>query len=427
MVTINPKYNAIVYLFSNTSVALVPFFLMPMLTRYLGPEGYGTVAIFLVLINLSSAFIGLSVHGAITSRWFNRNNFDINIYVSNCVYITLLTSLIGISSVYVIPDVLLEKIGLSSSWVYVAVIISMASSLILIRLAIWQVEKRALSYGIMQVLIATFGGIGSYFLVVEFCFDFEGRLWAHTFTYIFFAFASLVSLARDGFLKVDVKVDYIKDALKYGIPLMPHVIGGFLLITAERIILNDMIGLRELGVYMVAVQISLAMYMVADSINKAFMPWLFEQLKKGSEGSKLQVIRISYCISFFLLTCVIFSLFLSSWVVEFVAGPEYIDASKVLPILVLAQTFHGMYLLVTNYIFYERKTYYTGAITVFCGLFGITISYSLINSYGMLGASIGQAFGMFLFWILTWIFANKVHPMPWFSKKIFQINHAQLD
>ena len=421
MIAINPKYNAIVYLASNVSVALVPFLLMPILTRYLGPVGYGTVAMFLVIINLFGAFVGLSVHGAITSRWFKSDDIDISIYISNCVFITLLTTFIVFGFVYISSNYLTEKMGIPIFWIYFAVIVSMANSLILIRLAIWQVEKKVLNYATLQILIALFGGVGSYLLVVKYLLNFEGRLWVHVYTYTFFAFASIISLKSKGYLKFNFRIDYIKDALRFGVPLVPHVLGGFLLVTAERIILNEMVGLKDLGVYMVAVQISLAMYMVADSFNKAFMPWLFEQLKAGSEMAKLKVVRVSYCFSLFLFCCVALSIVLSSWVIELIAGPEYSEASKVLPLLVLAQAFHGMYLLVTNYIFYERKTYYTGLITIFCGLSSIVTSYFLISHYGMLGAATGQVFGMFLFLVLTWVFANKVHPMPWGSKKVFSI------
>jgi len=142
---INPKNNAIIYLISNISVALVPFLLMPILTRQLGPEGYGTVAMFLVLINLIGAFVGLSVHGAITSMWFNNEGIDKSIYISSCVLITLFTTVIVLCVVFLFSRELSRIIGISIFWMYFSVIVCMCNTFILIRLAIWQVQKKAIT------------------------------------------------------------------------------------------------------------------------------------------------------------------------------------------------------------------------------------------------------------------------------------------
>ncbi|GAK19361.1 hypothetical protein JCM19053_1575 [Vibrio sp. JCM 19053] len=45
--------------------------------------------------------------------------------------------------------------------------------------------------------------------------------------------------------------------------------------TFDRVVINDKLGASSAGIYMVAVQISMGLMVVFDSINKAFVPLAF--------------------------------------------------------------------------------------------------------------------------------------------------------
>ncbi|MDO1742120.1 oligosaccharide flippase family protein, partial [Escherichia coli] len=57
-------------------------------------------------------------------------------------------------------------------------------------------------------------------------------------------------------------ISYIKDALKFGIPLVPHIVGIFFLSAIDRILISGKLGIEEAGVYMLGVQLSLGMVVV---------------------------------------------------------------------------------------------------------------------------------------------------------------------
>ena len=62
-----------IYLFSNILNAVVPFILLPILTRYLTPEEYGEVAIFQTLLGLLGAFVGMTFVGAANRKFYDSN------------------------------------------------------------------------------------------------------------------------------------------------------------------------------------------------------------------------------------------------------------------------------------------------------------------------------------------------------------------
>lgn len=415
----NTKIEAIIYLVANIAVAMVPFLLMPILTRELGPKGYGEVTMFLIAINLSGAVVGLSTHGAISARWFNKKGLNLKEYVSSCILINFMAFFVVLIFVNVFISYFVDVLSISKFWINTSVAISFLNSLLLIRLVIWQLNGKAMKYGLLQTFLAITIGCGSYFLVVNADFGVEGRLWGHALGYIVFSLLSLLSLVIDRNLTFRVNILCVKDILSFGVPLIPHVIGGFLLATIDRVILKEYLGIESVGVYMVAVQVSLGLYILADAFNKAFMPWLFRTLSGDELSEKIKIVKVSYAFAISLLLFAIVSFYFSSYIINLIAGNEFSDGEGVLPILILAQAFQGMYFLVTNYIFYTGKTYLTATITICSGVFGVLITLLLVNDFGMLGAAIGQLAGMVALWLLTWHFANKVYPMPWFS--IFKV------
>src|SRR5690606_18335582 len=103
------------------------------------------------------------------------------------------------------------------------------------------------------------------------------------------------------------------------------------------------------------------------------------------------------------------------WLVRLVAGPGYEQAGEVIGWLLLGQAFGGMYLMVTNYIFYSRRTGLLSAATITSGLINLVLLILLIKLLGLTGAAVSFSAAMAIRFLLTWWVAQKRHPMPWFD------------
>src|SRR5690606_19161330 len=100
----------------------------------------------------------------------------------------------------------------------------------------------------------------------------EGRMGAHALAMICAALIAIVSLVRSGNMALRFSVSYMIAAVRFGAPLVPHIVGTTVLVTVDRFVIKENLGLSETGIYMVAVQIALAISLVADAANKAFVP-----------------------------------------------------------------------------------------------------------------------------------------------------------
>jgi O-antigen/teichoic acid export membrane protein len=166
---------------------------------------------------------------------------------------------------------------------------------------------------------------------------------------------------------------------------------------------------------MVAVQFSLAASIILDSINKALSPWLFNILNENSYQEKIKVVKVTYGLYFLIGLGVLVSFFASDPLVKFIVGKDFVEAAKIVPFLVLGQGLRGMYLLVTNYMFYAKRTGLISSITISAGFLNVVLLFFLIDKFGIFGAAYSFIISMIFQWLVTWYFASKNLKMPWFN------------
>jgi O-antigen/teichoic acid export membrane protein len=406
-----------IYLLSNIFAAAIPFILLPILTRYLSPVEYGEVGIFLTLIAGLGAFTGLSVHGAANRKFYDDGleKHNMKDFIGACLQILLASSLLVFAIAWLFQAQLSEWLGLQPHWILWAVIASATGFIFQLRMGQWQVRKQARLYGITQVSQALINTLLSILLVVVFLQGADGRMSAYIISMVAFAILAVFLLYRDNLLGFAWHPSYIKEALAFGVPLMPHVAGIFLLSAVDRLVIDYQLGLAEVGIYMVAVQLASVMGIIFDAINKAYVPWLFERLKRDQPDEKKQIVRLTY--AYFLVSLLAAGLVfvVGPITVTVVAGERYAEAGSVIGWLALGQAFSGMYLMVTNYIFYSKKTGLLSLVTIGSGLLNVVLLVVLIKILGLTGAAIAFALSTALRFLFTWLVANRRHPMPWFQ------------
>ncbi|WP_318439211.1 lipopolysaccharide biosynthesis protein [Photobacterium leiognathi] len=412
----NLKKNTSIYLFSNVINAAIPFLLMPVLTRYLSVDEYGKVALFQSLLLALGSVIGFNAVGAVVRKNYDQGITlsEIKEYRTNSIYVLIFSIII----IYIISNISMPMVvtylSMSSYWVYSGIIISSFSFFVSILLSHFQVEHKANKYGFLQISRSLLNMLLTLFFVIVFMKGAQGRVDALLFSSFVFFIIAVFFIIKENLIGITLlNWEYIKDIFKYGVPLIPHTIGLFLITSVDRFLINDKLGLRDAGLYMVAVQISLAMVVIFDAINKAYMPWLFEKLKKDKAEEKIKIVKNTYIYFFSILLCCTLSFFIGPFIINIIAGSKYSDSASLIGWLCLGQGFGGMYLIITSYIFYAKKTYYLSVITIFTGFLNVIFIIFFIDYFGLVGAAIAFSLSKFIQFLLTWILSMKVIKMPW--------------
>lgn len=417
MIAVNKKLlgKGGVFLLANVFNSAIPFLLLPILTRVLSPDDYGIVAMFTVFLSFTNTFVGLSVHGAINVQYFKLELNRFSEYVTNCLILLVFSALLVFIVIALVGSYFENLVGLPYKWMLIAVVTSFFQFLITIRLSIWVVSGSAKEYAAMQVSQTFINGSLSLFFIFCIGLFWEGRLLGQVIAIIIFGAISFALILNSGYLvkPKNIRSD-IKNALIFGVPLIPHAVGGLLMVSTDRLMLSSMVDVAAVGVYMVGMQLGQVMAIVADAFNKVYAPWVMRSLSNDNLN-KNKLVKNSYLMMIALLISgIVFGLAATAGL-PYLVGEQFNLARSVIFYMCLGNVFTALYYIVTNYIFYAEKTKLLAAVTFSMALLNFPITYLLVRNHGLEGAALAFLFIQIMFFLATWVLSNKVYPMPWLS------------
>lgn len=407
--------SALSYSIFNIINAATPFLLIPVMTQELDKEGYGIVAMFTICISFLTPIIGLSVNGALTREYFTLEEKDYKIYVGNCVLIFFVSVLAILGLTFLFGSSLERVTSVPTRWLYTAILITAFQFLHTTSLTLWQVKGKVLNFGLFQICNSLFNLLLSLVLVLFLHQGWAGRLNAWLIISFAMALVSISLLIKSGYIHLTPDKKKIQHALRFSLPLVPHAIGGLFIALSDRLIINNLLGVADTGIYTVAFQLSSVLSILMTAFNSAYVPWLFKHLNGNDFLQKKKIVGLTYSVFGVIIILVIVGSIAINFFFDYIIDVKFIESKKYILFLLLAFGFNGMYLMVTNYLFYANKTILLAKNTLIVSLINIPLCYILTKNWGLTGASLATVGAYFILFISTWVLSLKAYPMPWKS------------
>ena len=406
--------HAGIYVGAAILSGLIPFFLMPILTRLLGPTEFGIVGTFSALVSIVSILVGLSTHGLISIKYFRDGPDSISRYVGASLLVLIASSLL-VGLCLVASAATMERLsGVARGWQWTILVASVGQFVVAIALAVWQVEKRVWRFGVMQVASTALNMVGTIGLVVVLGYGWEGRALSQAAAAAMVGAVALILLVRAGSVSLGIRASHVRESLRFGLPLVPHAIAGIALVSADRFIITDQRGSGEAGLYFAAFQIASVFTLFSAGVNQAFMPWLFERLAANEDaGARVRVVKVTLALFALLAAGGVVVSIGAPWIIYLLAGEGYQSAVPYLRLLAPAAAINGMYYFVTNYIFFANRTELLSLITGFTAIVQVGATVVLVGRLGALGAAMAALGSAIIYFSLTLAVAQLCVPMPW--------------
>ena len=393
--------------------ALTTFLLLPVLTRHLSPEDYGIVAIFNVLVGFVTPFIGLSLQSAVSSKFYSPDCRDIRAYVSACMSVIGVATVIVGAVVWFGRGYIEQLTNFPADWVWAVVIAAACQSVLAVALVLFQMHGKPIRYGALQILQSLLTIGLSLVFVVVIGLGWKGRVWAQLAATVPLAGIVLIFFAFTGWLVRRQSRADMKEALRFGLPLLPHSLASYLTAALDRILLSHMAGVAQTGLYTVGYQIGSVISLSQDAFNQAWVPWLFERLKRNDPEENRRIVIVSYTFCGGILAVALLVGLTAPWYVPILVGPKFAGAAKIVIWVTLSGAFNGMYKTVGNYLFYTKKTGYLSIATTCSAVVSALLNFYFIPRNGAVGAAQSATITGFLYFIVIWWLAARIYPMPW--------------
>ncbi len=408
--------NTSIYTFSDVLNKMVPFILLPVLTRYLSPSDYGVIALFFVFTGILGVFMTLELNTAISVNFFKITRDELKVYIANILIITSIVSCLILLFFIIFHSYISKLLALPTEWLFIAIVVTLLQFFTTINLVLWQSEQNPIPLGIYQISQTIFNLSLSLILIIGFGMKWEGRLIAVSVTSMGFGILSFSFLLNRNY--IDFKLDkvYIKNALKFGLPLLPHSLGIWFRTGIDRVFLTMLVSASATGLYTVGFQIASVIMVIISAFNKAFTPYLYEQLKEITAKQKSILVKYFYFYFAVLLLLATSLSLIAPYIIDFLLGKKFTESQNYVTLISFGFAFYGMYSLFVNYILFTEKTKYLSYITFTAGLLHVGLSYLLISYNGTIGAAQATAIISFITFLFVWWLSQKLNPMPWLGK-----------
>jgi O-antigen/teichoic acid export membrane protein len=402
-----------VFFAANISCAAINFFTLIILSRFLTPKEYGELALFISYTGISTALISLSLEGSVSVTYFREKTQEFRDHVISVMAITCILVFVTLIIVALFSEYLKSLTGLPIKWLTFGVLYAGMQAVINIKLNLWIINGDALVYAFFQIGQALVSTALTFIFAVSGNSGWHSRGWSILTTSLLFLLVCLYSLIKTKQCAGKIKLIEIKKALSFGVPLIPHVSGLILFSSADRILVNSILGPSSTGLYQLASQIGSVVNLAADAINKTFSPWIYKNLSNASAEFKRNLVLITYIYFFVAISIGLGSYFIPFNIARLVGGDRYSKANDLIPYFVLAQCIGAMYFMIVNYVFYTGKTTYLSVSTLVSGGIGLFSGYFLINKFGILGGGVALIISKTVHFLLSWLISSRVYPMPW--------------
>lgn len=196
-----------------------------------------------------------------------------------------------------------------------------------------------------------------------------------------------------------------KQLLRDSWPLILSGLVVMIYMRIDQVMIKEILGEKEVGIYTAAVKLSEAWYFVPMMITNSLFPAILNA-KKVSEEQYLS--RLQRLLTFLVWTSIAVALIttlLSNWLVVFLYGQAYQEAGQVLMIHAWSGVFVALGVASSAWLNSENLQHYSFYRTALGAVVNVLLNFVLIPKYGIIGAAvatvIAQSMAALFFDLLT--------------------------
>lgn len=423
------KHTA-VYAIGNIATKLIGLVLIPLYTdpKYLSPVDFGALTVFEATVQLLVGVLTMAMIQSLT-RWYWDEKYrdqqksifftSISFLLFTVLPIIIVASLFsGQISHLLFQDSLTKTVDYS----FLLKLTFFTAGLQILNnqtLCLAKLQSRSFLYtGILILkLLLTLGLILWGILIKDMGLK---AIWqAYLIAELAIFVINIPYVLRNIVIKFHFSILY--EMLSYGFPLMLASVSGVLLATADRYMLNSIVGLEKTGIYSLGFRIANTLKVVISmSLALSLSPLRMKKINE-SNNQRFYSKMALYSSYIFVLGLLALSLFALEGLKIFTGSKIYWEANNIVPIISFALLIGLIKDNVIIALSIKKKTKITGTLIFITGLLNIGLNLLLIPHYDIYGAAAATLLSQIFFFISVTIAAQRIYFIPYEWRKILTL------
>lgn len=233
-------------------------------------------------------------------------------------------------------------------------------------------------------------------------------------------------------LQIKIHGAELKKMLRFGLPYLPASLASIMVQVIDRPIVLAMTDADTLGLYQTGYKLGILMMLAVSMFQYAWQPFFLNNAREKNAREIFAKIMTLFVLAASLLWIIV-SLFIdmaAGW--EFAPGRsliarQFLPGLVVVPIILLAYLFNGIYVNLQAGLYIAEKTKYFPAVTIAGALVNVAANLFLIPILGIVGAALATLASYMVMAAGLFLFAQKFYKVPYEYGKIVKILAAILE
>lgn len=412
--------DTIIYGIAVAAAKLLLFLSVPIFTRLLSVDEYGTIGFIGSLIGLIGIVMKVGTNNAVQRYYFDVDEVDQKYIIASGLKLlflfssgVLLFSLLVVlyfKSYFLVKNISFVVLAISLLYIFFLQYIVFIKDIMRLYFRPWV-------YFVLEIVPTVLGILLALLFVSYFNLNIEG----YFLGYMIGAFIVLLTIFlyfRKYFL-FNEKTKYDKELLAFGYPFVFVGLASWVFQSSDRWMLLELVNAKEVGLYSVAYQISSILLLAVTTFGIVWSPYAMKLLKNREHKDIYATVGILWYLLIVYISVAV-SLFFNN-IVEFILDERYYSSVNIGLILVLTIVFIGTVQMSVLGISIAKKTKVLPWITWSVALLNVFLNYILIPKYSALGAAISTLISNFLLTIIYFIYSQKFYYIPYKKIKLIVI------
>lgn len=394
---------SICFIISNVMVKGISFITLPIFSRMLSIEEYGVVSVYQSWVSVISILTTLTIWGGVFNvgmvKYSDKKDEMISSFQGMAVTITWLAALISFA---VLP--MIEPLFGMSGFLIICMYLEILAQ---IPFYLWSTKQRyEYEYKMLTKVTIALSILNPVLGIIAVNnatqHKAEARIVCGMLTQL------VVGIIFFSYNQKRGKSYFNKELWKFGflfnIVLIPHYLSMQILNQSDRIMINNICGSGDAGIYSVANNFAMLLSLITNGINSSLTPHIYECMKGGNvaklKNQTTTVILIVAALTVGLMAIVpdIFFLLL----------PEsYYDALKAIPPVAAGAFFLFLYPLFGSVEFYFEENKFITVASFSGAILNIILNYIFIHRFGFIAAAYTTLFCYICFSLCHYSFMKK--------------------
>lgn len=381
--------------------AILSFITVPITTYLVSPTDFGKAAMYTMGYTISSLFIFLGLDQAFV-REYNEHENKNNLFWNSLIFPLLFSFLLAL--IYIVFYKPISLLMFDSIERFVIIILALSLPFAIINrfnLLVLRMEEKAKVYSLLNIL----NKVSSIIILIPYLMfvdkSFKGIIIATFLNLVLFCIIEIYYVKH--IWNVNFKLDkrLLEKLFKFGIPLVPATIIGWVFTSMDRLALRQWSTFDEIGIYSAAFKIVAVLGILQQAFCTSWVPTALKWHREKISNDKY--VQVSETILTVMVMLFSFIILFKDVIIRLLSS-NYSTAANSVPFLLLFPIMYTISETTTLGITFSRKTYYNIVISLISAVINYIGNYILVPKLGSLGASISTGISYIVFfWMRTLI------------------------